>query len=119
MENIKLADGAQYGYAVLEDNSKQPIAIIPKDILDINKQLNHKQTVSQWFRYLDNIFLTLYWPIKKRGLVFRFSQNDKKILKDIVKRQSLALSNSGNKGKILTIDVKKDDPLKWIKKKVK
>ena len=118
MENVKIADGAQYGYAILKDNSKQPIAVISKDVLNITtKKLNHKRIVSQWFRYLNNIFLTIYWPLRKRGLVFRFSQNDKKLIRDIVKKKSFAISNSDNGGRILTVDVKKDDPLKWLKKK--
>jgi len=118
IEGLKLADGVQYGYATLEDNSKQPVAILSKDILNITKTFNHKQTASQWFKYVDNIYLTIYWTKRKRGLVFRFSfYNDRKLIRAIIKKKSLALSNSGEAGRILLIDIPKNDPLKWFKEK--
>jgi len=119
IQNAKIVDGAVYGYAVLKDNSKQPLAVISKDTLDISK-FDNKKITSQWFRYMDNIFLGIYWPLKKSGLVFPFSKNDHKIIKNIIKKEAFAVANNSDKGKmeILIADVKKKEPLEWIKKMV-
>ena len=116
-KNTKLIDEVQYGQAVLEDNRKRALAIMPKKILNIRKGgLNKADVLTQWFKYLDKIFLSVYWPSEKKGLIFPFSKEDRDLVRLILEGRSLAIGNSKEEKKLLILDIFKDEPLEWMEK---
>jgi len=114
-KNAKLVDEVQYGQAVLEDGLRRALAIVPKKVFDIGKgALNKANVLTQWFKYLDKIFLSVYWPNEKKGLIFPFAKEDRDLVRLIIEGRSLAIGNSKEEKSLLIMDIFKDEPLKWI-----
>ena len=118
-KNAKIVDDALYGQAVLEDNIKRALTIVPKNILDISgRTLNKANVLTRWSKYLDKIFLSVYWPNEKKGLVFPFGKEDRDFIRLIIEEKSLAVGNPGKDKKLLILDVFKDEPLEWIEEEI-
>jgi hypothetical protein len=48
-------------------------------------------------------------------MAFTFLKEDYKLIKEIIKKKTLAISNSENNHTILLIDIEKNEPLEWMK----
>jgi len=116
-KNGKLVDEVQYGQAVLEDNLRRALAIVPKKVLDTGKRaLNKANVLTQWFKYFDEIFLSVYWANEKKGLIFPFNKEDRDLVRLIIEGKSLAIGNSSEDKNLLILDIFKNEPLEWMEK---
>lgn len=114
-----VVDAAQYGQAILADGSKCPLALISKSVFDIDtKPIDKTRVLTRWFRYLDRVFLSIYWPDEKKGLIFPFNGKQKTFIRSIIRKRSFAIGNSIGEKRLLVVDVLKDEPMEWMKKRL-
>lgn len=118
MDNSQLIDAVQYGEAFFED-TKRALAIIPREILDTgNRGFDKADVLTQWCKYSDRIFLSVFWPEAKKGLIFPFDRGQKRFIRLIIRKKSLAVGNPSSKKKLLVLDILKKEPLEWMRKKL-
>jgi len=115
MQNAKLIKDIKYGEVILDTkgNPKFPIAIIPKDIFDIDEQLNldNENIHTRWVKQTNTVALLIYWPGHKDGFFLPFDKTQENIIKQIIKKKAIVIANATNSKKVLMLDVKNHFPI--------
>jgi hypothetical protein len=111
----KIIDIVQYGKTILEDNSERALALVPRNILDVTKKnFSNREIFTQWFKHPSKIFLSIYWPKEKKGLIFPFLKEQENVIKLIISKKSLAIGNTIKNKRLLVLTISKNEPLGWM-----